>query len=129
VNLELELGRNTMSLAKQMVLSEFSIGFSVDESTEDNGLRKITKATIWEGSVVDEPMNPKAKITQIKNHTVDQVKEWDVRTIEKALRESGFSKEAAKYLAGRLKVDIEPQHDDNVDYSELLRSIRSVKVK
>lgn len=129
VNLELETGRNVMSLARQGVLSEFSIGFSVDESTEDGGLRRITKATIWEGSVVEEPMNPAAKITQIKNFTVDQVKEWDVREIERFLKETGLSKEASKYLAGRLKVDKGAELNDNIDYSKLLDNIRSIKVK
>ncbi len=66
VNLTMERGREIMSLARQGVLTDFSIGFSVTEFTEDEGLRRITKATIWEGSVVDEPMNPKARITSIK---------------------------------------------------------------
>lgn len=66
VNLNVQLGREVMALARQGVLSDFSVGFSVVEFTEDQGLRKITKAILWEASVVDEPMNPKAVITEVK---------------------------------------------------------------
>ena len=69
INLDVQQGREAFSLAKQGVLSDFSIGFSIDESNldEQNELRTISKATIWEGSIVDEPMNPKANITAVKN--------------------------------------------------------------
>lgn len=66
VNLNLQLGREVMSLARQKVLTDFSIGFSVVEFTEDEGLRKITKAVIFEISSVEEPMNPHAIITEVK---------------------------------------------------------------
>ena len=80
VNLTMERGREIMSLARQGVLSDFSVGFSVIEFTEDEGLRKITKAILWEGSVVDEPMNPKAKITEIKGfHNLPIVSDRDYK--------------------------------------------------
>ncbi len=121
VNLETATGREVMSLARQGILSEFSIGFSVDEFNEDNGLRRITKATIWEGSIVEEPMNPQAKVTEVKEFfKSSDVKDWGPREIEKALRGSGvFSKSAAKLLAGRLKVDIDPEPVDNVSTKQL----------
>lgn len=92
INLEVQQGRELYSLAKQGVITDFSIGFSVVESTldEQNSLRTITEAIIWEGSGVDEPMNPQANITAVKS--ADQGKmlpvhpdkdyEWDE---EKAL--------------------------------------------
>lgn len=69
INLDVQQGREAYSLAKQGVLTDFSIGFSIDESSVDEqaDLRTITKATIWEGSIVDEPMNPKANITAVKS--------------------------------------------------------------
>ena len=66
INIDMQQGRDAYSLAVQGVLTDFSIGFSVDEFTEESGLRTITKATIWEGSIVDEPMNPKANIINVK---------------------------------------------------------------
>jgi len=69
INLDVQQGKEAFALAKQGVLSDFSIGFSIDESSldEQNQLRTITKAVIWEGSIVDEPMNPMANITGVKN--------------------------------------------------------------
>lgn len=66
INLEVQQGREVFALAKQGVLSDFSIGFSSLEDTIENGVRIISKAEIWEGSVVDEPMNPAARITEVK---------------------------------------------------------------
>lgn len=74
INLEVQQGRDMYSLLKQGVLCDFSIGFSPIEweyqIDKENGqaetVRLIKKAYIWEGSVVDEPMNPEAKVTEIK---------------------------------------------------------------
>ena len=66
INLDVQQGREAYSLALQGVLTDFSIGFSVEDFSIDGLLRTITKANIWEGSIVDEPMNPKANITQVK---------------------------------------------------------------
>lgn len=90
INLDVQQGKEAFALAKQGVLSDFSIGFSIDESTldEQNELRTISKATIWEGSIVDEPMNPKANITAVKSvfknlPIADKETEWDM---EEALK-------------------------------------------
>lgn len=66
INLEVQQGREAFALAKQGVLSDFSIGFSSLEDTVTDDIRTIHKAEVWEGSIVDEPMNPKAKITEVK---------------------------------------------------------------
>lgn len=67
INLDVQQGREAFSLAKQGVLSDFSIGFSIDDFEMKDGIRIIKQATIWEGSIVDEPMNPKATITIVKS--------------------------------------------------------------
>lgn len=86
INLGVQQGREAYELAKQRVLVDFSIGFSVDESTTDEtiNLRTITRATIWEGSIVDEPMNPNARVTGVKAVVpfqdlplADRDREWD----------------------------------------------------
>ncbi len=67
INLEVQQGREAFSLAKQGILSDFSIGFSVIEFEIDGYIRSIHKATVWEGSLVDEPMNVNANVTEIKD--------------------------------------------------------------
>lgn len=72
LNLELQEARDTHALAKQGVLSDFSIGFrALDFRFEKNEagveVRVITKATIYEGSLVDEPMNVHAVVTAVKS--------------------------------------------------------------
>lgn len=68
INLEMQQGRDLMSLIRQKVITDFSIGFSIEESNldEQEELRKISKATIWEFSLVDEPMNEFANVTGFK---------------------------------------------------------------
>lgn len=66
VNLEVQQGKEIYMLAKQGVITDFSIGFTSLEDSESDGIRQITKAIIWEGSMVDEPMNPHANIINVK---------------------------------------------------------------
>jgi len=111
INLEVQEGREAFALAKQGILTDFSIGFSVVEDAMEDGIRVIKKATIWEFSLVSEPMNPKAVITEVKTLTVDEVKALPVKDLEKVLRESGnLSKQAAKYLVSKMK-EVEPPEE------------------
>lgn len=126
INLGVQDGVEVYELAKQGVLSDFSIGFSAqeytiiaDESDDERELRQITRAIAWEGSVVDEPMNPQANITSVKEkdgmktHDIEDVKEWGPREVEQALKKSGiFSQKAAKYLAGQMKASIKQEDED-----------------
>lgn len=68
VNLDVPEGAAGYALAKQGVLSDLSIGFSIieDEIDEKKNIRKINKGELWEASLVSEPMNPKANITEVK---------------------------------------------------------------
>lgn len=93
INLEVQQGREVYLLAKQGVLSDLSIGYSVGDFTLDNNIRSIHEATIWEGSIVDEPMNPKAKITEVKAivpyqdlPVADQDHPWDPEGADRRVR-------------------------------------------
>jgi HK97 family phage prohead protease len=110
INLEVQQGDEAYRLAKQGVLVEFSVGFSAVKSTRDHktDIRTITEAALWEGSIVDEPMNPKAEITAVKSNEerkMDPVseieaKEFTKRDLEDALRDGReFTKSAAKTIA------------------------------
>jgi HK97 family phage prohead protease len=66
INLDVQRGRETYSLCKQMAIWAFSIGYSVDEYGYDGDVRQLKKVTLWEISTVGEPMNEKAKIVYVK---------------------------------------------------------------
>jgi len=101
INLELQQGREAFSLAKQGVISDFSIGFSVVEFEMDDDIRTIHKAAVWEGSIVDEPMNPEANITEVKAvipfqdlPLTDQTRVWESSAAVARVREFTNSDEA-----------------------------------
>lgn len=94
INLEVQQGREAFSLAKQGVLSDFSIMFTVVEFEMDNEIRIIKKAILWEGSLVDEPMNTEAQITEVKAVVPfqdmvisDRGQEWDSSAAISRIRE------------------------------------------
>ncbi len=66
VNLETQLGREAFSLARQGVLVDFSIGFISIDDKIDRSFREIFKARVMEGSIVDEPINQEAQVTEVK---------------------------------------------------------------
>lgn len=105
VNLEVQQGRELFSLAKQGVISDFSIGFSSQEDIirrmEGFDLREISKAIVWEASAVDEPMNPEAQITEVKTVVpfqdlplADQGRAWDSDQAVARIREFTDSEDA-----------------------------------
>lgn len=129
INLECEAGKSLYSLAKQGVVQDFSIGYQAQEFNIDNDIRVIEKAIIWEGSVVDEPMNINANITAVKalqdKFTVEQVKSWSVKELEQHLC-FFMSNNAAKMLATKLVVkskDVEIKTCDQ-EFENMLKSVR-----
>ena len=123
INLEVQQGAEAYSLAKQNVLVDFSIGFSVVKSNRDeqNDIRTITEAIIWENSIVDEPMNPEAQITAVKSDeekemeevTEEEVKDMTKRDLEDALRGGReFTKQAAKTVASLFEGKAPPETEE-----------------
>ena len=104
INLESQAGREAYSLARQRVLTDFSVGFVAIDDKIGVGVRRIFKAMLLEASVVDEPGNQGANITEVKSRvTVDEAKEITTRELEKKLHESGlFSRAAARVISSRL---------------------------
>lgn len=124
INLAVQRGREVYALAKQGVLTDFSIGFSVDDFSIEDGIRELKKLTLWEISVVGEPMNPEAEITDIKKDKSLQLEIDDIESIstkkefEKILRDSGvFSRKAATYLASIVTLT-EKQSDSDKSVEE-----------
>lgn len=74
INLELQSGREAMSKARMGIYDRKSIGFSANPEFTKGEFpfgREIGKAHIWEGSLVDEPMNLNAQITSVKANCTD----------------------------------------------------------
>lgn len=71
INLETQRGREAYALAKQGVLSDFSIGFRINdfeiEKEDDKIIRVIKELELFEVSLVGEPMNTQATFTEIKS--------------------------------------------------------------
>jgi HK97 family phage prohead protease len=101
VNLDVQQGRELMSLVRQGVLSDFSIGYIVNLYSNEKGIRKILKAEVMEGSIVDEPMNPRANVTGYKSVVpyqdlplADREKPWDSAAAVRRVREFTESTDA-----------------------------------
>lgn len=100
INLGVSKGRDAYALVKQGVLSDMSIGFTISRDdidiTQKDGrvIRTIKKAELWEVSLVDEPMNPNAVITNVKAKGLpiaDRGAEWDAEGAAERVKEFGES--------------------------------------
>lgn len=96
--------KDVASLLKIGAIDSFSIGYSAkDVEMRTDGVRLLKELELWEVSFVTVPMNPKAKVTDVKTvKTVSEIKELvhNKRDFENILRESGlFSNDACKWLA------------------------------
>ena len=104
VNLEVQKGRETYALAKQGVLCDMSIGFSLPadscEFKEVDGeiVRFIKKLNLWEISLVPEPMNPRAQITAVKSRNIESIKD-----VENLLKTAGFTQAVRKRIISTIK--------------------------
>jgi HK97 family phage prohead protease len=134
INLEVQRGKEIYALAKQGVLSDMSIGYSVLDFEVNGAVRELKEIELWEISVVSEPANPNAKITAVKS--IDELKEivTKLSDLEKVLREAGFSRSSAKWIAGLvdvkklMSIELEEKDDDMTQVVEsTLREEEEIK--
>jgi len=86
-------GRDVMTLLRDGAIDSMSIGYIPKEADRrEDGVRVIKDLDLLEVSLVNFPMNEKAVVTQVKN-------QFDVRELEKCLREVGYSNSQAKRMA------------------------------
>lgn len=99
---EVEKATEAHALLKNNVISGMSIGFETigEEWDKENRIRKLTKINLWEGSIVTFPANPKAQVDAVK-HALHNESLPDIKTFERFLRESGFSKTQALIIASK----------------------------
>jgi len=119
INLKVQKGVEIHSLAKQGVLKDFSIGYyatDYDYSKEDDEeIRNLTKIDLVEVSMVINPMNENANITDVKKNNYNSVAE-----ISKKLKEKGFSNKEANEIIYHMKTlsrndDTANSNDKNKD--------------
>jgi HK97 family phage prohead protease len=92
INLQTQEGAETFSLAKQGVLTDLSMGYTVTESHDEDGSKVADSVNIFEASVVEEPANQGARITSLESLTS--------RDLEKILLQTGhFTRTMARALS------------------------------
>lgn len=87
------LGRDVYTQAKEGAIDKLSIGYSVMDYEQDNGVRRLKSLNLFEVSLVTFPMNEQATVVAVKNQP------QTVREFEQFLRDAGFSKAKANAIA------------------------------
>lgn len=113
INLGTEQGREAYALLKAGDIDEMSIGFAMKRSDYEYGcedddsskkqVRKIKSLTLYEISLVTEPANTEAVVTDVKKLTEDIDGADSLSDMEEILREKGFSKKQACGVVSKIK--------------------------
>jgi HK97 family phage prohead protease len=112
--LETSSGKDAYALLKMGALNGLSIGFVSKQwlYDQETDLRTLTEIDLWEVSLVTFPANEKARLTHIKAAEISGI--TTTRQAEKALRDAGFSADAAKAFmaeAKRIALDERDAHE------------------
>lgn len=85
-------GRDAYELVKAGAIDGLSIGYVTKDYDMDGNNRRLKSVDLYETSLVTMPANTAALVTNVKNA--------DVRDIETAFRQMGFTRTEAKAMAG-----------------------------
>lgn len=119
------LGDEALELMKDGVVDRLSIGFTVMDSEPTEEGRLIKAVTLYEFSPVTFPADSYAEIIGVKQMVDDITSIESRKDVERILRQSGFSRQAASALVSRiqnLKEQGKPEVTDSV--AELIKSRR-----
>lgn len=100
--LKTQRGAEAYELMQMKAISGLSIGFQTrtDSYDQKSGIRTVTKADLWEVSLVTFPMNDMARVATVKS--IEEI--TDFKGAELFLRDAGgFSRSEAKALVARFK--------------------------
>jgi hypothetical protein len=113
---------------KRKEMRGLSIGYDVKSSRPDPkrpGVRLLEKLDLWELSIVNLPMNPRAAIDTVKSYTRDGVLP-SLPEFEEFLREAGFSKSQATAIAGKgLAPLLRSESGTEDELAQFLRGLRA----
>lgn len=132
--LDVRQGFEAWALLKAGAVDALSIGFRVPEPSNDqeidpeSGARRVKRLDLWEVSIVTFPANPNARVERVKGLSVPDLK--DKNHLEKALRDAGFSRSVAKFVAAHwlppAQRDVEGGTSEAIAvYREQLSAIRA----
>lgn len=101
---DIEKAREAFALLKAKVISGMSIGFDIPEDGMNYDGKaevwNITKANLWENSLVTFPANPDAQVENVKtclaSGTLPSPSDF-----ERLLRDAGFTRRQATHIASR----------------------------
>ena len=135
LNMKLSAAADTYELMLDGSVNSMSVGFNVlpkGSTREDyDSPLIISKAELWEVSLVAFGMNRKAKVTNVKSILDDIHEIQDPRALEKLLRHVGFTrKQSVAITAGGFKAlagDLQPppdQSDSGAELSEMLSYLK-----
>lgn len=109
--LESERGRAAHALLKAGALNGLSIGFTAKQWAydRDSQIRTLTEIDLWEVSLVTFPAQPRARVTSVKSADIAGIA--TIRQAEKALRDAGFSDDAARAFVAQVKAIVSAERD------------------
>lgn len=115
--------REVLALMREGALDGLSIGFKTVRARNDGtgGVRRILEADLWEISVVTFPMQPGARVGQVKRigPTTRQFEKW-------LRRDAGFSRGEARAVIARGFADLKRERDAaRSTYAVLASGIRA----
>lgn len=130
LNLGVEKAREAYALIKSGDLDSMSIGYStiVSEYNSETNVRLLKELELYEISIVTEPANALATITNVKS--LEQAD--SLKSIEQILHDNGFSNNECKLLISRVKQLLNSQREveekeakEQREVAELLEIIKS----
>lgn len=108
IGLDTDQGRMNLARLKEGAVGGLSIGYSIPAGGYRRGTGKggepsryLKQVTLREISVVDDPMNPLAKVNFVKSFGFSEP--INPRELEKSLRDAGLSRADAKAAVGVLQ--------------------------
>lgn len=130
--LKTQRGAEAHELLKMKAITGMSIGFVTREDSFDKatGIRTLKKVDLWEVSLVTFPANDAARVTGVKGFDPEHLP--DIKSFERFLRESGFSRSQATAIAGHgLKYLLRSESDAEAmqkQVSQALADLRSISL-
>lgn len=106
--LDVQRGKEAYSLLKSGAITGLSIGYQpvLSEYDDDTGARLLYDVDLWEVSLVTFPANESARVTAVKAGDACSAGDEEkpdipstIREFEHFLRDAGFSRKQAKYIA------------------------------
>lgn len=116
INLEVQKGFEMYQLAKQKVITDLSIGYSIIDADVENDVFMLKELELWEVSLVGEPMNAQATILEVKS-AISKLE--TIKEVEAFLKETcHLSSGSRKTLISKIKSFSRDAEKEDLDSDE-----------